>query len=311
MTMPELAATFRALAEKGTEGFYTGRIAKAIVAALKAHGGVMTEADLAAHRTEVVDPISAPFMNGKVHVHQIPPNGSGLVSLLAMRILDALPPLAAEHDVAGSAESLHRVIEALRLAFADGAAHVGDYREGSTASKAKAGAALEPSPRPAALAKLLDEVLGDEYSAARAALVRDGAALDEVAAGGAAAAKTLAGATSETVYLTAVDGDGNACSFICSNYQGFGSGIVPTGCGFTLQNRGANFVLGPPDHPNALVPHRRPYHTIIPSMVTDAASGELVATFGVMARAGPDSNALLAPRRPLLTASLAPSSRVP
>jgi gamma-glutamyltranspeptidase/glutathione hydrolase len=281
MRMPELAATFRALADGGSDAFYKGRIAKAIVAALKAHGGVMSEADLGAHATELVEPVSAPF--GGHTVHQIPPNGSGLVSLLAMRILDRLSPppsgrkrhtghdsssspsAAAGAGAQGSAQELHRIVEALRLAFAAGAAHVGDYRE-----------------RPAELASLLDEVLSDEYTEARAALVRDGAALDEAAAGGAAATRTLAAATSETVYLTAVDGDGNACSFICSNYQGFGSGIVPEGCGFSLQNRGANFVLGPSGHPNALTPRQRPYHTIIPSMVTDSATGDLVASFGVM-----------------------------
>lgn len=271
MRMPELAQTFRELAARGRDGFYKGRVAAAVVEVLARHGGVMSAEDLAGHQTEKVAPVSAPFGDGAYAVHQIPPNGSGLASLLALRILDTLPPLkgnaaAAEAAADGgapstSAEELHRVVEALRLAFADVASHVGDYRND-----------------PAALKALLDEVLSDEYTAKRAALVDDAAAAEA-----ALASEGLRSSTSETTYLTCVDREGNACSFICSNYMGFGSGLVPVGCGFTLHNRGANFRLGPPDHPNVLRGGRRPYHTILPSMVTDNRhGGRLVATFGVM-----------------------------
>ena len=325
MTMPELAQTFREVAAHGAhDGFYKGRIAKSIVKALQAKGSVMSEDDLAAHCTSVEHAISAPFAGHTVH--QLPPNGSGLVSLLALRILDALPKLPA---CSGEAERMHRVIEALRLAFADGAEHIADYKQGAGAgvvatTAAAAAAAASPkkaSPKKASPKKrkggeggeggeaaaaiqggyyppvagqepdassssgvagkpTIDALLSDAYTAARAALVTEGAALDEAAAGDVASA--LRTSTSETVYLTAVDGEGNACSFICSNYMGFGSGIVPPGCGFALHNRGANFnVGGRADHPNLLAPRKRPYHTIIPSMVTDA-KGRLVASFGVM-----------------------------
>ena len=272
MRMPELAATFRALATEGPSGFYSGRIAEAIVAALAAHGGVMEAADLAAHATEEVAPISAPFAGHTVH--QLPPNGSGLVSLMALRILDALPPLppppaayekATDAEVAAAAATataahLHRVAEALRLAFADGVAHIAD-------------------PSGSQMADTVKDLLSDSYIASRAALISDDAAMEEALAGTNTAANFKT-ARSETVYLTAVDAEGNACSFICSNYMGFGSGIVPRGCGFTLQNRGANFAVQS-GHPNCVGPRRRPYHTIIPAMVTNPA-GELVASFGVM-----------------------------
>ena len=310
MRMPELAQTFRLLAQHGPDGFYKGRVAKAVVDALRSKGGVMSEADLASHRTSIEEAISAPFAGHTVY--QLPPNGSGLVSLLALRILDSLPPLP---ETATDADRMHRIAEALRLAFADGVSVVGDFRRceqnaagtaaspaaspskkrtrhGDAADAAAASAAAPPRPKKGEAANpstasgigardVVSTLLGDRYTAERAVLITDGVAMDAALAGGAAAA--LAGSSSETVYLTAVDGEGNACSFICSNYCAFGSGLVPTGCGFSLHNRGCNFRLGldQPSHPNLLAPGKRPYHTIIPSMVTDA-SGQLVASFGVM-----------------------------
>jgi gamma-glutamyltranspeptidase/glutathione hydrolase len=176
MVMPELARTFRALAEAGKSGFYEGRIAKAVVDTLRAHGGTMSEADLAAHTSTFDEPISARF-RGKT-VYELPPNGSGLIALLALRLLEQLPEPAAGSDAAAhnTAPYLHRIIEALKLAFADGTAAVCD-----PAARAEAG--LPPLP--------LDELLGDAYTHARAALIDEARAAEEAVPGGALAASLL------------------------------------------------------------------------------------------------------------------------
>ncbi|EOD12117.1 gamma-glutamyl transferase [Emiliania huxleyi CCMP1516] len=253
MRMPELASTFRALAERGKAGFYSGRVASAVCEVLQAHGGLMTEADLAAHRSTFDSPVCVDFRG--VKVWEMPPSGQGLVALLALRTLSRLPQLdSLPHN---SAEYLHLVAEALRLAFADGAACIGD-------GGGEAGAAEE-----------IARLLSDDYSAARASLVDSERAAEHLPA----AAAALASTGTDTVYMTAVDGQGNACSFINSNFMGFGSGLVPRGCGFSLQNRGANFLLTE-GHPNSVEPGKRPYHTIIPGMAT--VGRELFASFGVM-----------------------------
>jgi gamma-glutamyltranspeptidase/glutathione hydrolase len=189
-----------------------------------------------------------------LRVWECPPNGQGLTALLALNLLEgfdlaALPPL--------SVERLHLEIEALRLAFADTRRYVAD-----------------PAFSPAPLSALLDKAYANER---RRLIHSDRAVLDRTFG--------VPIAASDTVYLSVVDGDGNACSFINSNYMGFGTGIVPDGCGFSLQNRGHNFSLDP-EHPNALAHGKRPYHTIIPAMATrpadDAVREALYACFGVM-----------------------------
>jgi gamma-glutamyltranspeptidase/glutathione hydrolase len=196
-----------------------------------------------------------------VRVWECPPNGQGLAALIALGILEGMD-LAALPGL--SAERWHLVVEAVRLAFADALAFVAD---------------------PSAAAVPVAGLLSAGYLTSRRALIDRARAMTRVDPGMPPAARPapLAGGT-DTVYFCAVDGKGNACSFINSNYMGFGTGIVPAGrhgpWGFTLQNRGANFSLDA-SHPNALAPGKRPYHTIIPGMIT-RADGSLFGPFGVM-----------------------------
>ncbi len=245
---PGLAKTFRTVAEGGKEAYYKGEIGKAVAQVNQEAGGVMTEEDLAAHTSTWETAISASYRGYRVW--ECPPNGQGLAALLALNILEGfdmrtLVPL--------SAERLHLQIEAMRLAFADARWCVADP-------------ATDPAP--------LNALLSKEYAAQRRALLREDVATADQMRG----APT---SSSDTVYLTVVDGEGNACSFINSNYMGFGTGIVPKGWGFTLQNRGHGFSLDPA-HPNALAPGKRPYHTIIPAMITHEDGGDLFASYGVM-----------------------------
>ncbi|MFT3893549.1 MAG: gamma-glutamyltransferase [Anaerolineales bacterium] len=250
---PGLARTFEMIAQKGASAFYQGEIAEAILGVIKEAGGVLSAEDLASHVSTWEQPISVDYRGYRVY--ECPPNGQGITALIALNILegfelDALASL--------STERLHLVIEALRLAFADSRWYVADPK-------------FSHIP--------VNELLSKEYAAMRRKLIdlkratvdpRHGTPVN----------------SSNTVYLSVVDKFGNACSFINSNYWGFGTGIVPKGWGFTLQNRGYNFTLNP-DHPNCLAPGKRPYHTIIPAMITRAerSGGEdeaLFASMGVM-----------------------------
>lgn len=244
---PGLARTLRAVAEGGKQAFYQGEIAAAIAAVVQQAGGCLTEADLAAHHSTWEQPISTEYRG--LHIWECPPNGQGIAALLALSILRgfdlaSLPPL--------SAARLHLQIEAMRLAFADAFAYVADPN-------------FAPAP--------LEELLSENYAAERRKLIDLRRANRNITHGQPVA-------TSGTVYFAVVDSEGNACSFINSNYLGFGTGIVPAGWGFTLQNRGHNFSLDP-NHPNSLQPGKRPYHTIIPALAT-REDGSLYGPFGVM-----------------------------
>jgi gamma-glutamyltranspeptidase/glutathione hydrolase len=244
---PNLARTFKKVAERGKQVFYEGEIAEAIASTVQQAGGCMTVEDLAAHRSTWEIPVSTTYQ--ELRLWECPPNGQGITALMALNILEGfdLPadPL--------SPDRLHLEVEALRLAFADTRWYVAD---------------------PSVVHVPVEELLSKEYAAARRNKIDAvRATLDQ--------RRGVPVPGSDTVYLSVVDKAGNACSFINSNYMGFGTGIVPSGWGFTLQNRGHNFSLDP-EHPNALAPGKRPYHTIIPAMITRDRSQSLFASFGVM-----------------------------
>ena len=243
-----LARTLQIIAGGGKGAFYEGAIAEDVAAVLQSVGGCMTTADLAGHQSTWEQPASVVF--GDFRVHECPPNGQGLTALLALNLLEGLEVLGLDPL---SSQRLHLQIEALRLAFADARWYISD---------------------PAFSRIPLDELLSKEYAAERGKLINPAAATLDRQRG-------RPFASSDTVYFCAVDRWGNACSFINSNYMGFGTGIVPRGRGFSLQNRGHNFSLQE-GHPNALAPGKRPYHTIIPGLITREADGSLFGPFGVM-----------------------------
>jgi gamma-glutamyltranspeptidase/glutathione hydrolase len=238
---PDHARTLAGIADSGAESFYRGDVAERIDAFFRQHGGWLRGEDLAAFEPEWVTPLAVAYRDHEIW--ELPPNGQGLIALLALRMLaeEDLPPR-------DSADQYHLSIEALKLAFSDGLHHIADPRRVSVPVEA-----------------LLDPA----YARARRALIGD-TALDPGPGG-----LPRGG----TVYLAAADGEGNLVSYIQSNYMGFGSGVVIPGTGIALQNRGALFSLDP-DHPNRLEPGKRPYHTIIPGFLT--RGGQPVGPFGVM-----------------------------
>eukprot|EP01102_Stenamoeba_stenopodia_P017439 TRINITY_DN6244_c0_g1_i1.p1 TRINITY_DN6244_c0_g1~~TRINITY_DN6244_c0_g1_i1.p1 ORF type:complete len:484 (-),score=125.60 TRINITY_DN6244_c0_g1_i1:46-1287(-) len=244
---PTLAATFRELAKNGKKGFYEGRIAEEIVKIVHENGGLLSLSDLQSHVSTFDELIHTTYRD--IEVYELPPNGQGLTALIALNILEGVDFTNIKH---GSAEYFHAQIEAIRLAFADTRYYIADP------SKTKVP---------------IQELLSKDYAAKRRELIDMKKAKVDVSTGSPFV-------SSDTVYFCAQDSEGNACSFINSNYMGFGTGLIPKGCGFTLQNRGHNFSLDP-NHPNCLAPGKRPYHTIIPGMALDK-DRNLWATFGVM-----------------------------
>lgn len=258
---PSMANVLRSLGEHGAaRGFYGGFPGRSIVEAVRRHGGSMTMDDLTKHESTFEDAISVEY-RGK-RIWECPPNGQGIAGLIALEGLKSLeesgdvePAMVQGVDVHPqmSAATLHAAIEAMRLGFADARRYVCDP------ASVEGGDESESSP-----GWLLDKDRIAER--ARELFDRDKAVVQGTPT-----------PSSCTVSFQVVDERGNAMSFVNSNYMGFGTGLTPKGCGFTLQNRGSGFSLDA-THPNALAPNKRPYHTIIPCMVTHSDTGELYST---------------------------------
>jgi gamma-glutamyltranspeptidase/glutathione hydrolase len=241
----DIAASLQAIAETEGETFYRGTLAEQMVWDAKHNGGALTMDDLASHQADWCGTISQRF--GDTVMHEIPPNGQGIGALIALGILDALGiGDAAVDDVA----TMHAAIEATKLAYADLDRYVSDHQSMDVPVEA-----------------LLDPA----YLAARAKLIDRHKASAPVYG---------APKPGGTVYLAAADASGMMVSYIQSNYMGFGSGVVVSGTGISLQNRGAGFVTTA-GHPNQVAPRKRPFHTIIPGFITDTAGAPRMA-FGVM-----------------------------
>ncbi len=246
---PDLAVSLGQIAERGRDAFYKGEISKKILDAMKRHNGTMTEQDLAQYSSEWVDPISTTYRDWTVY--EMPPNGQGIGALEMLNIMETFPLGQKDKDMAfGSTKSLHAMIEAKKLAYADVAKYLAD-----------------PRGQKIPTATLLSKA----WAVERAKLIDPDKAACDIAAG------EIAGG-SDTTYLSVVDRDGNMVSLIQSNYAAFGSGIVPAGAGFVLHNRGGLFSLDPAS-PNALAGHKRPRHTIIPGF---AQNGDKRMAFGIM-----------------------------
>jgi gamma-glutamyltranspeptidase/glutathione hydrolase len=241
---PDLANALRLLADKGPREFYEGEIAKAILKTSDSLGGTMQPGDLAEFSSEWVDPISIDYRGWRVY--ELPPNGQGMAALEMLNIMGTLQP--DKQGPQGTVE-LHKKIEAMKLAYTDLYRYNGDPRFASIPVRG---------------------LLSKEYAQQRASLI------DPQKANCAAASGTPA--KSDTTYLAVVDKDGNIASMIQSVYDYFGSGVAVKGMGFLLQDRGGLFVLDP-THPDALAPHKRPFHTIIPAFME---RGDEHIGFGIM-----------------------------
>ena len=241
---PAQARTLERIAATRGEAFYRGDLAEAMAACARQGGGALTVEDLASHTNDWVAPVGIDYRGFRLH--EIPPNGQGIAALMALGILANFDMAALPVD---SIDSLHLQIEAMKLAFADLYEYVSD---------------------PATMRVAPADMLNPRYLKERVALI------DRQRAGTPAFGRPSQGGT---VYLTAADESGMMVSYIQSNYNGFGSGIVVPGTGVSLQDRGFGFSLTP-GHANVVASRKRPFHTIIPGFVTK--DGRPVMSFGVM-----------------------------
>ena len=242
----DLARFFETIAKDGPDAFYKGEIAERIVKFSQASGGRFSMRDFSEHTADWIEPVSASYRG--YDVWELPPNGQGIAALQMLNLLEHFDVGSMQPN---SAEHLHLFIEAKKLAFEDRAVYYADMDFAQVPLK---------------------ELISKDYARQRVKLIDPKRAAQNIAPG------RLKG-SSDTVYLTTADKDGNMVSLIQSIYHQWGSGFVPDGMGFCLQNRGQLFSLNPNDL-NKLEPHKRPFHTIIPAFVT--RDGQPVFSFGVM-----------------------------
>lgn len=244
---PRLAETLATIAREGRDVFYRGSIARRIGEFMQRHGGFLTQDDLAAHRSQWVQPVS--FTYRGYQVWELPPNGQGIAALQILGILG-------QHDLRGmgfgSADHLHHFVEAKKLAFEDRAKYYAD---------------------PDFAQIPVSQLISPQYAKERSRLLDPRRAASRYDAGNPALR------TGDTIYLTVADSERNLVSLIQSNYRGFGSGLCPDGLGFCLQDRGQLFDLQPGRN-NSYAPGKRPFHTIIPAFITK--DGKPWVSFGVM-----------------------------
>ena len=247
---PDYARTLQTIADSGIATFYGGSIGQRIVTRLSELSGFVTLDDLRRNAPNWVTPMSVPFHGYRVW--ELPPNNQGIAALEMLRILEPYDLKAMGHN---SPAYLHHLIEAKKLAYADLDRFVGDADH------------LDMS---------AEQLLTDEFIAERRSHIDPAHAHERVDPG-------LVRTKSETIYLTVADAEGNMVSFINSNYDYFGSGVVVPGTGFVLHNRGAGFTLTP-GLPNTVAPGKRPFHTLIPGFVTRTVEGrdEPYMSFGLM-----------------------------
>ena len=242
---PDLANTLRVIAKDGRKGFYEGKIANTIANFIQDQGGFLSYKDLKNHKSEWIDPVSTNYRG--YDIWELPPNGQGIAALQILNLLEA-------YDIRsmgfGSAEYIHHFVEAKKIAFADRAKYYADMDFSKVPVK---------------------YLISKEYADIRRKEISPDKAAKRVFPGNLE--------NGDTIYLTTADSEGNMVSLIQSNYRGMGSGMVPTGLGFMLQDRGELFSLDQ-NHFNVYAPKKRPFHTIIPAFITK--DGNPFISFGLM-----------------------------
>ena len=247
---PALAHSLREVAAHGRDAFYNGPMTETMVKFLQAQGGTHTLEDFKDFQPEWVEPVSTTYRGWTVY--ELPPNGQGVAALSMLNIMEQFPLAQYGHN---SADALHVMIEAKKLAYADMHKYVGDPR-------------FTPVP--------VKELISKDLAANRAKLIQmDKAACQVVPSD---IEKMLDAHGNSTIYLSTIDKDGNIVSLIQSNFAGYGTGMVAPGLGFSFHNRGAGFELTP-GLPNSLAGHKRPLHTIIPAFME---KGDIHIGFGIM-----------------------------